>query len=130
MTSRLKQFMLGRTGLDAFGIFLLILSILFQFFAKLFMISALLLPAYLCLLYSLYRFFSTNRYQRQLENSRFGSLGLSVLRWLRYKKSAFQDRDHRYFKCPNCGQPLRVPRGKGKIQVTCRACGAHFEEKS
>ena len=35
-----------------------------------------------------------------------------------------------YLKCPNCGQMLRVPRGKGKITVTCRGCGASFQENS
>ena len=35
-----------------------------------------------------------------------------------------------YLKCPNCGQMLRVPRGKGRITVTCRGCGASFQEKS
>ena len=40
------------------------------------------------------------------------------------------DREHRYFKCPNCGQQMRVPRGKGRITVHCRSCGAVFEEKS
>ena len=44
--------------------------------------------------------------------------------------TVFRDKEHRYFRCPNCGQYLRVPRGKGKINVTCRNCGASFEEKS
>ena len=41
-----------------------------------------------------------------------------------------KDREHRYFKCPSCGQQMRVPRGKGRITVHCRSCGATFEEKS
>ena len=40
------------------------------------------------------------------------------------------DEAHKYFKCPVCGQHLRVPRGAGKIRVTCRVCGAQFEENS
>ena len=40
------------------------------------------------------------------------------------------DRSHKYFRCPACGQPLRVPRGAGKIWVSCRACGAGFEQHS
>lgn len=89
-----------------------------------------MIPAYLLLVYSLFRMLSSNRFKRQVENSRFLSLGQSALRWFRLKKTRMADKDHRYFRCPNCRQPLRVPRGKGKIQVTCRACGAHFEEKS
>ena len=48
----------------------------------------------------------------------------------RLRRTIHRDKDHRYFKCPNCGQQLRVPRGKGKITVTCRNCGVSFEEKS
>jgi len=48
----------------------------------------------------------------------------------RLRRTIHRDKEHCYFKCPNCGQQLRVPRGKGKITVTCRSCGAVFEEKS
>lgn len=130
MTSRWKQFLLGRTGVDPFSMFLLLASLVLQFIGRLFGFFPLVLPAYVLLIYGVFRIFSANRYKRQVENARFLSLGQSVLRWFRLKRSVFSDKDHRYFKCPNCGQPLRVPRGKGKIQVTCRTCGAHFEEKS
>ena len=53
---------------------------------------------------------------------------LEVLSWLAL--AVRRDKEHRYFKCPNCGQYLRVPRGKGKITVNCRNCGASFEERS
>ncbi len=43
---------------------------------------------------------------------------------------AEQRRAYKIFKCPSCGTKLRVPRGKGRIKVTCRQCGAVFEEKS
>ena len=52
--------------------------------------------------------------------------GMPNFMLLRHK----MDPDHRYFKCPNCGQQMRVPRGKGRITVHCRSCGATFEEKS
>ena len=53
-----------------------------------------------------------------------------AIRWLRMRRTIRRDKEHRYFKCPNCGQYLRVPRGKGKITVNCRNCGASFEERS
>ena len=52
------------------------------------------------------------------------------LKWLRLQQTMRKDKAHRYFKCPNCSQYLRVPRGKGKITVTCRSCKASFQEKS
>ena len=48
-------------------------------------------------------------------------LALVVLVW---------DMFRMFTRRPNCGQYLRVPRGKGKITVTCRNCGASFEERS
>lgn len=43
---------------------------------------------------------------------------------------AKQSRDYRFFSCPGCGSYLRVPRGKGRIQVTCPRCGHRFDRKS
>ena len=40
------------------------------------------------------------------------------------------DSTHRIYKCPNCKKPLRVPRGKGKILITCQHCGQKFEKKT
>ena len=65
-----------------------------------------------------------------MENARFMRLAGPVLSWLRLRRTIRRDKEHVYFKCPSCGQQLRVPRGKGKITVTCRGCGASFEEKS
>ena len=36
----------------------------------------------------------------------------------------------KYFICPQCAQRLRVPRGKGRLRVTCTRCGNVFEVKS
>ena len=57
-------------------------------------------------------------------------LAAPVLSWLRLRRAIRRDKEHVYFKCPSCGQQLRVPRGRGRITVTCRACGASFQEKS
>jgi len=35
-----------------------------------------------------------------------------------------------YFKCPTCGQSMRLPRGLGKVEITCRSCASRFETKS
>ena len=68
--------------------------------------------------------------RRRAENARFMTLAGPIIRWYKMRRTIHRDRDHRYFRCPNCGQYLRVPRGKGKITVNCRNCGVSFEEKS
>ena len=78
----------------------------------------------------LFRLLSRNISRRRAENAKFLQLTGPVIRWLRLQRTIHRDKEHRYFKCPNCGQYLRVPRGKGKITVNCRNCGASFEERS
>ncbi len=34
------------------------------------------------------------------------------------------------FKCPQCAQKIRVPRGRGKIAITCPKCGREFIKKT
>lgn len=40
------------------------------------------------------------------------------------------DKDHRIFRCPNCDQRVRVPRGRGKIEITCPRCSHRFVKRS
>jgi len=121
---------MSRSGLDAYNLILLLLFFLLRTVARFTGFLPLQIPAFVILGYALFRFFSPNQFKRQVENARFVALFQSAAQWIRLQKTIRGDKHHRYFKCPNCNQPLRVPRGKGKIQVTCRACGAQFEEKS
>lgn len=128
--TRLQQLMVGRNGPDALGS-AAVWTALGLWFVYLFTRRLILYLICLALfIYSLSRTFSRRVEKRRAENAAF----LAAVRPLRRKCSAvscrLRDRDHRYFSCPNCGQQLRVPRGKGRIQVTCRACGITFEKKS
>ena len=126
----MTRFMAGRYGGDHLNLFLIALYlILYVVFAFTRLLVFELLGVAL-LFVSLFRTLSRNLERRRAENNRF----LQIVRPIGRKWSAFRarvhDREHRYFKCPNCGQQMRVPRGKGRITVHCRACGAVFEEKS
>lgn len=126
----LQRLMYGRYGNDQLNHFLIILSLaLYLIFVCtrwtfLYTISCLLIAA------ALFRCMSRNYDRRREENGRFRALVRPVASWYRLKRTIRRDKEHRYFKCPSCGQQLRVPRGKGRITVTCRGCGASFEEKS
>ena len=49
----------------------------------------------------------------------------------RLLKSCFRQRkDYAFFRCPSCREIVRVPRGKGKIRITCPRCGYAFEKKT
>ncbi len=90
------------------------------------------------------RMFSKNFQARQLENQRFMKMwGDFQSTWQRRKQGGgaqaktakknptFEERrKHKYLVCPQCTQRLRVPRGKGKIRVTCTRCANKFEAKT
>ena len=124
--SWLSRFMAGRYGGDQLNLFLIALYLLL-YVAGLF-IRVLLLEfiGMAVLTVSLFRSLSRNVERRREENARFLQIVRPVRRWW----ANAHDKEHRYFKCPNCGQHMRVPRGKGRITVHCRACGCAFEEKS
>ncbi|MCI9403473.1 MAG: hypothetical protein HFF04_07375 [Oscillospiraceae bacterium] len=126
----IQRFMYGRYGMDQLNIALLLVYLVLYLISGLFRSHTLRLLSFLCLITVTVRFFSRRADQRREENARFLNAVGPLLRRYNVNKSRRQDKDHSYFKCPNCGQQLRVPKGKGKISITCRSCGASFEEKT
>ena len=118
-----RRFMTGRYGTDKLNTLLLGLG-LASCFVSMFMgdvIASLVFSslAYVFMLLALYRCFSRNTYKRYRENRKY----LLLLERVR-------DRKHRYFSCPRCRQTVRVPRGKGKIAITCPKCQEKFTKKT
>jgi predicted RNA-binding Zn-ribbon protein involved in translation (DUF1610 family) len=126
----MARFMYGRNGVDQLGLFTLAAYLVIWLVQLVTGWTVLAVVEYLLLFLTLFRMVSRNLARRREENTRF----LQVVRPLQRRwttlRSRMQDKEHRYFKCPNCGQQMRVPRGKGRITVHCRNCGASFEEKS
>ena len=126
----LSRFMAGRYGGDQLNLFLIVLYLALYVVFRFTRILAFELLGTAALAVSLFRTLSRNIERRRAENARF----LQIVRPIWHKWTGFRarahDKEHRYFKCPNCGQQMRVPRGKGRITVHCRSCGAAFEEKS
>ncbi len=78
------------------------------------------------------RAYSRNHQSRALENQKFLRIWRAFKeknKWLFAFFSRLADRKHRYFKCPSCKSRLRVPRGRGKITVTCPRCKNKFDKK-
>ena len=126
----IQRFMYGRHGNDSFNLFLIGLYLFFYLLYVVTRVQALYLLSLVLVFFSLFRLCSRNLSRRRDENSKFMRIASPALQWLRLQRATRRDREHRYFKCPSCAQQLRVPRGKGKITVTCRNCGACFQEKS
>ena len=126
----LSRFMAGRYGGDQLNLFLIALYLVLYVVSLFTRILALELIGTVLLVVSLFRTLSRNVERRREENVRFLQTVRPLRRWWTTSRARAHDKEHRYFKCPNCGQHMRVPRGKGRITVHCRTCGAAFEEKS
>ena len=80
---------------------------------------------------SYFRIFSKNITRRQLENQRFLTrIGPLVRAYRRMQTKHRQKNLYSFFKCPQCGMVLRVPKGKGHIRITCKSCQHVFERNS
>ena len=137
MRDKFIKFMYGRYGMDPLGKDMLVFALLFSLIGmvlNLFCAGWYSLPfsllSLLLLGFVIYRTFSRNINKRVLENHRYLNKTAKLRNWFRFQKTRFQDRKtYRYVKCPKCKNYSRVPKGKGKVKITCRSCRAQFERK-
>lgn len=127
-----KKFMAGRYGSDQLSMALLILSVLLLFISGLSpRLRILTYLSYIPLILCLLRMFSKNIDKRRMENYKFSILVSPVYARIRRISDRLKHyRTHMYFSCPNCRQKLRVPRGKGKIRITCPRCKTELIKKT
>ncbi|MBR4707933.1 MAG: hypothetical protein IKP29_07760 [Pseudobutyrivibrio sp.] len=120
---RLARFFQGRTGVDALGRTVTWVALILMIITMITHSNIAYLLAMACLIYSFWRMLSKNYQKRYAENAKF----LALTSKLRFNFSQY--RTYKVFKCPNCKQKLRVPRGRGKIQITCNRCRTQFIKK-
>lgn len=125
----IRRFMFGRYGLDQLNVVLMIAAVALCLISFLFsrinavwtvaLSFVLNLLSYVLLFWYILRAFSRNIEKRNRENRRFLAF-----------RSRLTDRQNRYYRCPNCKQTVRVPRGRGKICIKCPKCSEKFVRKS
>ncbi len=134
LRDRFARFMYGRYGTDRLNQFLSIVVIvclaLSFLFGQIFYYLGLI-----CLVIELFRMFSKNTTKRYAENQKYLQMEATVKdKFSGFRRNGSQNRsqskDYHIYKCPGCGQKIRVPRGKGKIVITCRKCGMEFTKRS
>jgi len=120
---RMRRFMEGRYGNDKLNIAILIAGVVTGLLSSI--LGGLLLKgllwavSYGLMIWAIFRCLSRNTYKRYQENRKY----LQLL-------DRVKDREHRYYDCPKCRQRVRVPRGKGKISITCPRCKEKFVKKT
>lgn len=123
MGSGLRNFMSGRYGTDKLNMLILGIGLIASLVSMWIRVPAvnlvLFVVSYGMMIWAIFRALSRNTYKRYLENRKF----LQIV-------GRLKDRHNRYFDCPKCHQLVRVPRGKGKISITCPRCREKFIRKT
>ena len=123
MLAGIRHFMAGRYGMDKLNMVILWTGVAASLLSAMVSVQPLNLIfwalSYVLMFWSIFRILSRNTYKRYQENRKF----LQIF-------DRLKDRQHRYFDCPKCRQTVRVPRGKGKISITCPRCREKFVKKT
>ena len=137
------RFMQGRYGVDKLDRALIVVALAIYavslFFRRTVYPYAILNALYILLIAgAVFRAFSRNFYKRQQELAKYMALENRVVTWWRNLRNRTKGnvidikahKEYKYLSCPQCMQRLRVPRGKGKLRVTCTKCGWKRKWKS
>ncbi len=131
MRKKLQDFMIGRYGFDALSRFILgvalVLVIISMFIHNIVLNSI----GLVLIIYTYIRMFSKNIPKRYAENEAYFRVTGKVKKFFKHKKMHVMEyKTHKFYRCPKCNQDIRVPRGKGKIRITCPKCRFEFEKKT
>lgn len=135
MKEKLVRFMQGRYGVDTFSKFLLILGLavvlLSSFLAGKTAGTICYILGWILIIYCYFRMFSKNVTKRYAENQTFMAKTYKIRCFFQKQKNMWKQRKtYHIYKCPGCGQKIRIPKGKGKIEVRCPKCSNTFIKKS
>lgn len=135
MKEKLMRFMQGRYGVDQFARFTMGAALVCIVLSVLFRISLVVLildyTGLALLAYTYFRIFSKNISKRYAENQKYLEKTAKIRRWFSSQKNLMSQRKtHHIYTCPGCGQKIRIPRGKGKIEISCPKCGTKFVKRS
>lgn len=131
MREKFMRFMQGRNGMDDLGkalntiaLVLLIISIFTRW-------GITYILALVVIVYMYFRIFSKNIPKRYAENQKYRNFRYDLtIKWNNKKKEWAQRKIYRFYRCPMCRQKVRVPRGRGKICITCPKCRTEFVKHS
>ena len=127
LKEKFMRFMYGRYGVDTLGKYSLgaglatmVLSIVFDSYT-------LSLLSWFFIILTYFRMFSRNLYNRSSENQTFLNKTYKLRTWFGKQKNMMaQRKTHHIYRCPGCKQKIRVPRGKGRIEIRCPKCHTTF----
>ena len=131
MKERMQRFMAGRYGNDQLNQFIFIVAIISMVLEIITRQSLFYTLTLVLLILAYVRVFSRNINKRYEENMKFLQRKDAILNKFRKQKYyAAQRRNYHIYTCPQCKQKIRIPKGKGKISITCPKCRTSFIKKN
>lgn len=131
MREKFQRFMIGRYGTDQFNRFMSIVALIFLIVSIFIRGNILYLLAIVLIGITYFRAFSKNGNKRYEENCLYLKYSAKI-RWFFQKQKNYlkQSKEYHIYTCPSCKQKIRIPRGKGKINITCPKCKTEFVKRS
>ncbi|MBE6067064.1 MAG: hypothetical protein E7211_05090 [Clostridium lundense] len=127
----LRNFMIGRNGVDHICIALIVGYMATSLIVSVTGIKALMIIGYILWGICLFRILSRDIIKRRKENMVFLQWWNKISYKFRNKSNEIKSmKNYRIFKCPNCKLKLRVPKGKGKVTITCSRCKTEFSKRT
>lgn len=131
MKEKLARFMVGRYGQDELGQFLFVTALVTMLLSVLFGGSVWYTIALILLIFGYYRMLSKNHARRYQENAKYLLYYNKAKAWIKRKQYQLkQYKQFHIYRCPSCRQKIRIPRGKGKISISCPKCKTEFIKRS
>ena len=129
--TKMQKFMVGRYGVDELGRFASTSTLICLVLSMITKLRVLYWLGIFFIFYTYFRMFSRNIAKRYEENQKFIKIRYKITsKWSVEKKHFSERKVYRFFKCPQCKQKVRVPKGRGKICITCPKCNTEFVKKS
>jgi LSD1 subclass zinc finger protein len=131
----LMRQMQGRYGVDRYSQVLLVIGVAAVFLSALlpgrYLGGIFYLLGWIAVVYSYIRIFSRNVTKRYEENQRFLEKTYGIrYKWAKIKHEWKQRQKYHIYRCPGCRQKIRIPRGKGRVEIRCPKCQTTFIRKS
>ncbi|WP_062532709.1 zinc ribbon domain-containing protein [Jeotgalibaca dankookensis] len=138
LVSWVQNIMRQANGFDDLSRFLLKTGAIIGIIGMLFRVNLFLWLGFILILFMYIRTFSKDRQKYYQQNRFYHKQRNKIINFFNGQKNLVskkqdqfkQRKTYRFYKCPNCGQKVRVPKGKGKIAITCPACSEKFVKKS
>lgn len=128
---KLRIWMTGRYGIDELSRCIIAISLLCMLVSLAARNQIIYALAIAFLVLSYIRAFSKNYAKRYKENQLYLKYTYPIRdRCRRWKHEILMRKDYHIYRCPSCKQKIRIPRGKGRIIVTCPKCKTQFEKIS